>query len=203
MTLCRLQPAPTPNAKGRPMTTRTTVPDTSQSIYTELLRLRDQGGQALFLRIGLADKLLSDRDWIAAPEGGGGDESIAIDRLETECFGDVALSLPELLELFHAIPQEAVWKRNKYRVRKMLDELRVRQQARTETARAHRSDTGSTHAPGGGRISETPVQTVERLRSELKLRDIEIKELKERNRKLSKAVKRLTEALESLQIGAA
>ena len=185
------------------MTARTTTPDTPQEIYTELLRLRDQGGQALFLRIGLADKLLSDRTWISAPEGGGGDESIAIDRLESECFGDVALSLPELLELFHAVPGEATWKRNKYRIRKMLDELRARQQARTETARTHRSDSGGTHTPGAGRISETPAQTVERLRAELRLRDAEIKELKERNRKLSKAVKRLTEALESLQIGAA
>jgi len=62
---------------------------TAQQSYVKLIELRDHSGATIFERLKLADRLLSDREWVHLPEGGGGDESKAIDRLEDNAFGDI------------------------------------------------------------------------------------------------------------------
>lgn len=100
----------------------------SNQIFAELVNRRNQAGRAIYDRLVLVQQLLTDKDWVQASEHGGGDESLALDRLEEECFGDLcgALSLPQLLEVLHHVPNEADWKRNKYKLKQMWDEMKAR-----------------------------------------------------------------------------
>lgn len=59
------------------------------ALFAELKMLRNETGRKHFDRIVKAIKCLEDKGWVEAVDGGGGDESKAIDRLETECFGDL------------------------------------------------------------------------------------------------------------------
>lgn len=99
----------------------------SNQIFAELVDLRNKAGKTVYHRLTLARDLLVDRDWVCDVARGGGDESRALDRLEEECFGDLygALSLPQLLEVLHHVPDEAVWKRNKYNLKRMWEEMRL------------------------------------------------------------------------------
>lgn len=99
----------------------------SNQVFAELVDLRNKAGKSVYHRLTLAQRLLTDKDWVRAPEHGGGDESRALDRLEEECFGDLcgALSLPQLLEVLHHVPDEGDWKRNKYNLKRMHEEMKM------------------------------------------------------------------------------
>lgn len=159
----------------------------TQQIYIELVNLRNQAGTNIYQRLKLADQLLSDRDWVCRPDGGGGDESRAIDRLEDDCFGDLcgALSLPQMLEVMHATPDEKVWKQNKYNLRKMWQNMKDAQAASRPTSRPQ------------GEVP-LPPDPMKVLRNENKELRKEIKVLKEENRKLRKALKRVREDIREL-----
>lgn len=105
-----------------------TLTVTTHETYARLIELRDRAGGLIYERLTLADRLLSDRAWVEAPECGGGDESRAIDRLEEMAFADLcgALSLPEMLEILHHVPDEKTWKANRYNLRKMHREMKDR-----------------------------------------------------------------------------
>lgn len=113
-----------------------TSTSTSHQKYAELINLRNAAGQNIYQRLTLADAILSDRDWVTAPDGGGGDESRAIDRLEEHCFADVcgALSLPEMLEILHHVPDVRTWEKNRYNLRKMHAEYKERTRPRKTPA---------------------------------------------------------------------
>ena len=104
-------------------------------LYARLMSLRDKAGETHFERIGLAAQLLTDREWVGDPQGGGGDEGKALDRLEQECFGDICglISLPRLLEVYQAVPDVEDWRRAKFNLAKI---WAAYQAARRPTARA-------------------------------------------------------------------
>lgn len=182
----------------------------AREIFARLQGLRDRAGALLFERLTLADKLLSDHEWVADASGGGGDEGRAIDRLEDLCFADIcgALSLPEMLEVLRHVPQESVWKQNRYNLRKMHAEMKARQQAQAATSKM--ATTGRTTAGIDTQDSEqaqatvsprsiSPEDEVKRLRAELKVKDARIRQLEKDNRRLRKAVRKLQEAISNLQ----
>lgn len=104
-------------------------------LYARLISLRDKAGETHFERISLAAQLLTDRGWVEDPQGGGGDEGKALDRLEAECFGDICglISLPRLLEVYAAVPDVEDWRRAKFNLPKI---WAAYQAARRPTARA-------------------------------------------------------------------
>ncbi len=101
---------------------------TSHEVYARLITLRKRAGRVIFERVRLADTLLSDNDWVSHPEHGGGDQSVAIDRLEADAFGDLcgAVSLPDLLEIYHHVPREEDWRKAKFNLRRLHAEVRAR-----------------------------------------------------------------------------
>src|ERR1700722_10779062 len=89
--------------------TMTKTATKGSDLYVRLLAMRSESGSLVYKRLQLCNSLLSDHEWVESQEGGGGDEGKAIDRLESECFGDLCglMSLPQLLEVIRAIPSEA------------------------------------------------------------------------------------------------
>lgn len=87
--------------------------------FAELVNLRDKAGH--YKRIKLASELIADKTWVEDPSGGGGDVNIALDRIEEGAFADLcgAVTISQLLEVYHHIPDEQVWKRHGYNFRKM------------------------------------------------------------------------------------
>jgi hypothetical protein len=113
---------------------------TSSQIYAKLLSLRDSTGERHYERIKLASQLLADHDWVADPAGGGGDESKALDRLEAEAFADICgiISLPQLLEIFHHVPDLADWKKAKFNLRKIWADYNASRKPTTSAAQERR-----------------------------------------------------------------
>jgi len=185
-------------------------------LYVRLVNLRDSAGERLYERLNLADKLLSDHAWVEAADGGGGDESRAIDRLEDTAFGDIcgALSLPEMLEILHRVPNKETWKKNRYNLRKMHAEMVARNKASTSTAKAASASKGGTSSPSVGgtpaavggdgtpqhqQHAVTPEDEVKRLKQENREKDRKIADLERQNRKLRVALKRLQAAVTAMQ----
>lgn len=101
---------------------------TPNTIFLKLLKMRNGSGKLLFRRLTMTQELISNKGWVKALEFGGGDEGRALDRLESECFGDIcgAMSLPNMLSLLRAIPSEKTWQANKYNLKKMWLEMIAR-----------------------------------------------------------------------------
>lgn len=108
--------------------------ETAQQLHAWLLNKRNEVGSTLYQRLVKALQLLGERDWVHDPSGGGGDEGTAIDRLESDCFGDVcgALSLPQMFEVLRAVPEEKTWKAHKYNLRAMWFEMQERRQTKAK-----------------------------------------------------------------------
>ena len=157
----------------------------SSRIYVKLVALRNQSGSLLYQRLTLAAKLLSDREWVGSKEGGGGDEGVALDRLETECFADVcgAMSLPEMLGIIAAVPEEETWKANKYNLRRMHAEKRERSMPQKPRKASDPVPSGTT--------TDDYVNPVGKLRNELREALEEIKALKRENHQLRSALERI------------
>lgn len=115
------------------MTTTVTTLEQGRSMYVRLVDLRNEAGAKLYQRLTLARDLLVNHEWVEDPAGGGGDESISLDRLEDNCFADLcgAVSLPDLLEVLRKIPAEKTWKANKYNLRRMWAEMKARAKGAT------------------------------------------------------------------------
>ncbi len=90
-------------------------------LFAQLVAMRNEAGETHYQRIFIANRLLQDRAWVESPAGGGGNEDRALDRLEQECFGDLcgAISLPQLLEIFHNVPNLSDWKKHRFNLSKI------------------------------------------------------------------------------------
>lgn len=104
-------------------------------MFAKLQALRDQAGATHYVRVKMAQQLLKDRAWVRASDGGGGDEDIAIGRLEEMCFADLCgvVGLPALLDLLEHYPEQVDWFRHKFNLRKMWAEIKAKQPARKKT----------------------------------------------------------------------
>ena len=156
-------------------------------MYVRLLNLRNSAGQQMYQRLTLCQRLLADRAWVESPEGGGGDEGRALDRLEDECFGDVcgAMSLPQLLEVLEKVPSESAWKANKYNLRKMWAEMK-----------AHNAPAPLKRAKSAA--GDPKDAKIERLEGELAAFREKVRELEHENRRLRAAIDKISKIQETL-----
>ncbi len=198
------------------MTTKTN----HQHDYARLRELAGQGGESTYEMIVLADRLLSNREWVSAKEWGGGDESLAIDRLEELCFGHLsgALTLPQMLELYKAVQEYSVWKAKRFHLKRMFEEMKARERARTESAAfdrprgpceagtSRRTFASSARGSDGAAQPAPRLETdnvIAKLRDELRKKDEVIALLREENVKLRRAVKNLQKAVADINVGVA
>lgn len=102
---------------------------TGSEMYVRLRNLCNKAGVTHYDRIKLASELLQDRGWVTSPDGGGGDENQAIDRLEKDCFGDLVglIHLPNLLELYHNVPDIEDWQKARFDLKKIWSDWKSRQ----------------------------------------------------------------------------
>ncbi len=167
----------------------------SRELFAELVRDRELAGGNLYQRLKKVNRLLSDRWWVEDPAGGGGDESRAIDRIEEQCFGpEAGMSLPEMLEVLVAVPEEKVWKQQKYNLRKMHQEMKARQEAQQQNRRQSTGGSAGGKPDSNGHILPlvSPQEQIKQLKQENA-------QLKQENRRLRKAVKGLQDAINELQ----
>lgn len=159
-------------------------------LYAQLLNMRNEAGAQLFQRLRLAKQLLSDQQWVAEDEGGGGDEATALDRLEDECFADIcgAMSLPNMMEILERIPTETTWKANKYNLRKMWTELLNRRKAAK----------GPKHAQPEREHKTREERKIEKLEAELQFANDRINELERDYRKLKSAFDKIVKIQEEV-----
>ena len=193
-------------------TTRNTLVQAFSKMSAEekqarLHTLSDGQKISIFESIALAESLLSDKEWVTRPTGGGGDYGTALDRLESSFFGHLcgAITLPDMLELIQEIPDEAKWKRRKYNLKAMVTDLKDRKRQTRETEKRVNVEEHERSAPGEG---EDPVKTREQelfeenkvLRAKVREQDEIIKDLKKRNRKLTASVNQLQAAFTNLSV---
>lgn len=158
------------------------------AVYAEL-RNRLQNAD-YFGRITLAAKLLNHRPWVAAPDGGGGDVSTAIDRLEADCFPDVCgpwYGLATLLELADHFPDPAEWVRRKNNIKSMVADM--------QAAKAGKKNKPDRKPQPRTRDANAKVEKVEseldRLRQENDTLRRENAELRKENQRLKSYVNRI------------
>lgn len=168
---------------------------TASETYTKLVELRNSSGDALYERLKLAKTLLADRDWIEDETKGGGDESIAIDRLEDECFGDCGMSLPLMLEVLRAIPAKSTWKANKFNVRRMHAEMLARRAAALPQPKA----TATNCPPAPQPIVDPKTRKIEEMQTKVTDLATELRELRAENRELREENKKLKAALTKIR----
>lgn len=166
--------------------------------YVRLLSMRDAGGAALFERLQLAKELLADRAWVDDPAAGGGDENKAIDRLETECFGDVGLDLPGLLDILRACPRESTWRANKYNIRRMFAEMKAREALATGKVKEIKPVADAIETPEARRIKRLE-ETVSEKVSDLAVLREENRSLRERVKTLETENKRLRDSIDRIE----
>ncbi len=104
-----------------------------RAAYATLVSLRDKAGETHFARVQGAADLLKNHAWVEDTTGGGGNESRALDRLSTECFGDLIggmTTMVELLNLYHHHPDVGFWRKHKFDVKRMIVALKERSGAK-------------------------------------------------------------------------
>lgn len=113
--------------------------ETGTQMYVRLVQMCNSVGEDHYERIALADKLLKDRAWVESPDGGGGDENRAIDRLERNCFADIVgvVGLPQLLDLFHNVQDRETWKRAKWNMRQLWSDWNAKQKPKPSKKGPH------------------------------------------------------------------
>ncbi len=160
-------------------------------LYARLLNMRNESGKLLYQRLRMCKELLGDREWVAAADGGGGDEAVAMDRLESECFADIcgSMTLTQLLQVIDAVPTETVWKANKYNLRKMWNEVIQRRKVSKGPK--------SKQAPMEHKTREQ--RKIEHLEAEVQFARDRIKELEGENRRLKVIVDRIAKTQELIQ----
>lgn len=182
-----------------------TTTSSPREILARLISLRNNAGTNLFLRLKLANQLLSDREWVEDPSGGGGDASRALDRIEEDCFGpEAGMSLPEMLEVLAAVPQEKVWKQNRYNLKKMWLEMKECQEAGRRSAAPvpeKKPSPSPTPAMQADPVLEQASLEEEnrKLREELKAANHKLKEQDKVIRKLKGSVQKMKTILKNLQ----
>lgn len=99
----------------------------TSDLLKKLKAMHEQGGAALFERIGLAVEVWNDKDWLA--DAYEGNEAVALKAMRTEYFSDLGsmISMIDLINIRVAFPDKEVWKANKWNLRVMLALLREQQ----------------------------------------------------------------------------
>lgn len=171
----------------------TEVQATGKALYLQLVEMRNEAGERLYLRIQLAAKLLADKAWVDDPAQGGGDEGKALDMLEDTCFADIcgAISLPQMLEICRAVPSKATWKTNRYNLRRMYAEMQERKKAEASTG-------GSPVPPHTPRTPDWKDQLIAQLKAELKTLKAELHESRQEAVRMRKVLNRIHQAQEAL-----
>lgn len=90
-----------------------------------LVRCCEVRKRNLFECMRQAYNFMHDREWIIDPAGGGGNEYLALMKLE-KSFGDIGIPFHQLFDLFDVIPDEDTWRANNYNLSLMLKEWKVR-----------------------------------------------------------------------------
>ncbi len=121
----------------------------AKEMYGQLLNLRNSAGELYHERIALASRLMQCKEWVEDPTQGGGDVDKALARLEQDCLGDVigVLSLVQLLEIYHAVPDIKEWKRYKFDIKRMWGEWKAKQQPRRKAVNAPRTTPSGLYDP--------------------------------------------------------
>lgn len=103
--------------------------ETGYQLHARLLQLRDHAGASHYQRVQVANRLLKNKEWVEALDGGGGNVDKALTRLEQEAFPDLcgSVGLCQLLDLLHNFPDVEVWKKNKFDFRKMWADWKAKQ----------------------------------------------------------------------------
>ncbi len=114
------------------------------AICGQLINLRDQAGDAHYRRVVLADQLLKSRQWVEAADGGGGNESVAIDRISDTYLADIVglVSLPEMLDILHNFPDVKLWRQHKFSFVAMAQQLRDQKKGKAGTKKIEHKDFG-------------------------------------------------------------
>lgn len=181
------------------------------AVYAEL-RNRLQNAD-YFGRIALAAKLLNHRPWVVAPDGGGGDVSTAIDRLEADCFPDVCgpwYGLATLLELADHFPDPQEWVRRKNNIKSMVADMQAakagkknkpdrKPQPRTRDANAKVDRFLSASPSGMATMFQQELVKVEKVESELDKLRTENDTLRRENAELRKENQRLKAYVNRIQ----
>lgn len=97
---------------------------TGSQIFGTLKDLAGKAGQAVHERLKLCSELIADKAYVASEFG---DEGKALDKLEADCFGDLAgaRGLAELLAMYRKFPEPEAWKRHKWNLSRLLAEWDV------------------------------------------------------------------------------
>ena len=182
-----------------------------REMFARLMTLRDSAGELHYERISLAAKLLANKGWVEDPTGGGGDESKSLDRLESECFGDICglVSLNSLLDLYANVSDKKVWRKANWNLSKIWSDYKASQKPekangkKLPTSRAAREYTNpnsfrdltpSRQVQEYTRVLsrvETDSEKIERLEAELIEKDETIRKLKEEIKRYKQGAKNL------------
>lgn len=94
-------------------------------IKNQLRDLANKAGETAYKRIGLATRLLADKEWIAAEHGG--DSHAALETIENDFFGDLCGSMPlaRLLKM-HEVVKEEDWKKHRFNLQRVSAEYQER-----------------------------------------------------------------------------
>jgi hypothetical protein len=181
----------------------------NNDIYLELVTLRNQSGQDIYKRLCLARTLLHDRDWVEDKHKGGGDESLALDRLEDNCFADIcgALSLPEMLEILHHVPDVKRWEKAKFNLKKLHKEWKEKTKPKNGNAPPTLGEPGEIGPPlqpteqmQRQGVIEGLQATVRELRDRLHTVTEDNKRLRGENTKLRKTLERITKVTQTIEV---
>lgn len=196
---------------------------TGKQIHAKLINLRNDAGNLIYERLTLADKLLSLEDWVKSQSGGGGNLTNALNRIEVDCFGDIcgAMSLAEMLEILHNIPNFDVWKESKfhltnlyYKARDIMREAKKEKQRKQEPKETNKVEfkvnntepsTPIVNLDRGTTSSETIKEEnflitiakgdLDKLREENSNMKLEISNLTKENRKLKRKIQKIMAAI--------
>ncbi len=154
---------------------------TPKGIFAELVKLRNEVGGNLYIRLSLVQTLLDSHGWM--PVLGVTSLASAITALEEECFGDIcgAMGLPEMLEVLKEVPDEKEWRAAKYNLRKLHQQMLAKRPKKATIVEVREPALKASFTLGG----------FEELRKENKELRRQLKLLTMRNRKLQRALKRI------------
>lgn len=159
-------------------------------LYNKLVKMRNGGGRLAYERMKTCIQLLDDRDWVNAPEGGGGNYEKALDRLEANVMADLCggISLCALLEMFHHNQDIKKWATYKFNFRKLWADWHASQKPAKAAPKHERMQRATKGFASPSAVREmTPAQAsqeYERAMSALETKDQKIARLETENAEL-------------------
>lgn len=170
-------------------------------LYAKLVKMRNGAGRLAYERMKVCIQLLDDREWVKAPEGGGGDYETALDRLEANVMADLCsgLTLCSLLEMFHHNQDIKKWEQYKFNFRKLWADWHASQKPAKAAPKHERVARATKGFPSPSAVREmTPAQAAheyQRAMSSLEMKDQKIARLEKENAELKEENATLKEQL--------